>query len=880
MTKITQLPVVSAMGDQSVFVVVDNGVTKKLTYSTLKATLKGDKGETGLQGPKGDTGAPGATGAKGDTGAQGPIGPLAQFNTATSARLGGIKIGTGVDIASDGTLSVPIVTLTTATPSAVGVVAVGRGLVIDGTGLLATDPSSSISYYKQYTVTAPTSSAFLISPLSGSNPAISSVRPGATYSFVLNNPDAHPFEIRLAAGGNLVTEGQWTFIGFDGTIVTGSGATVNTGRFQGVLYWTIPDSPTQYLYYYQCTHHAGMIGQITVYNQTSTVNGLISTSYTAIGQDLLPDASAIRSIGSQTNLWNIVHTTAVDVAGVTVAVSQATGKLTSTGGFEIGKSITNVAVASTTGQYLSAPNVKIIDVTGQGFTATTALVPTRVAIVEINRIDSLPDLTTNNVTVSIAQPNISTGTVATATAVVDYFINSVNLLYNPTPTASIVTTQNITLANPPTIQIFDLAQAATLASFLPYQSLSELRDGLPKFTDPVTNQLKTLKITSVNTTSGLITFDSSVALATLPAKTWVFSVPTQTISDGSYPVICQGVTVGALVANGGTYAPFIADRLDSARLPAGVSTATFVSLTCGPLTGAPGFYYLSSEQAGNINKSRVRYGVTAIDVNTAGSGYTSAPAVTVSVNGTPNTAISATAYAILTATNVASVTVTNFGQQYTDAATGVLQQAGLTGPTVSIPTSDSNLWQVTTVNYPLGTSRTAGTTLYVTAPVGYGNGSGRGATVAIQAGMTATSLSNPGATPGTVVSVQALWNLPNSLRLYRVVMSASSSAATNEWLNFGEADSQLTLTKQAAQPVLSATSSTVGTVKVGRGLKVLADGYVRVNVAGTPATSKGAVGDKAGLIAADATYVYYCTTDYTTGTADIWKRVALAVDTW
>lgn len=880
MTKITQLPVVSAMGDQSVFVVVDNGVTKKLTYSTLKATLKGDKGETGLQGPKGDTGATGLTGAKGDTGAQGPIGPLAQFNTATSARLGGIKIGTGVNISSDGTLSVPIVTLNTATTATTGVVSIGRGLVIDGTGLLATDPSSSISYYKQYVVTAPSSMAFLISPLAGTNPTIPAMRSGATYSFVLNNPDAHPFEIRLSAGGNLVTEGQWTFIGFDGTIVTGSGDTVNTGRYQGVLYWTIPDSPTQYVYYYQCTHHADMIGQMTISNTTANTDARISLALSAVSQNIYPDADATRSLGSYTNAWSMVHADTLDVSGVTVAVSTTTGKLTSTGGFEIGKSITNVAVASTTGQYLSAPSVKIIDVTGQGFASTTTLVPTSVARVEINRLDSLPDLTTNNVSVTIAQPNVSTGTVATATAVLDFFINSVSLLYNPTPTASIVTTQNITLANPPTIQLFDLQQAATLASFLPYQSLSELRDGLPKFTDPVTSQLKTLKIASVNTTSGLVTFDASVALATLPAKTWIFSVPTQTISDGSYPVVCQGATIGALVANAGSYATFIADRLDSARLPAGVTTATFVSVSCGPLTGTPGFYYLSSELSGNINKSRVRYGVTAINVNTAGSGYTAPPAVTVSVNGTANPDLSSNAFAILTATNVASVTVSNFGQQYTDAATGVLQQSGLTSPTVTTPTSNSNLWQVTTANYPLGISRTAGTTVYVTSPVGYGNGSGRGGTIAIQVGMTATSLSNPGSTPGTVVSVQALWNMPNGLRLYRVVMSASSSAATNEWLNFGEADSQLTLTKQAAQPILTATSSTVGTVKVGRGLKVLADGYVRVNLAGTPATSKGAVGDKAGLIVADATYVYYCTADYTTGTVDIWKRVALAGDTW
>ena len=880
MTKITQLPVVSNMGDQSVFVVVDNGVTKKLSYSTLKTTLKGDKGETGNTGAKGDPGDTGAKGDKGDTGAQGPVGPLAQFNTATSARLGGIKIGSGVTVSSDGTLSVPIVSITTATLTDPGVISVGRGLVIDGTGKLGTDPSNGISYYKQYVVTAPTSAAFLISPLNGSNPSITAVRPGATYSFVLNNPDAHPFEIRLSAGGAVVTEGQWTFIGFDGTVVTGSGTLVNTGRSQGVLYWTVPDAPSQYVYYYQCTHHAGMIGQITVYNQTTTVNGLISTALNAVSQDVLPDATNTRNVGSQALEFNTVFTKNLNMAGTVVAVSTSTGKLTATGGFEVGKSITSIAVSTaTTGQYLTAPNVKFVDVTGQGAQAVATLVPTSVARVEINRLDSIPDLTSSSVSVTFDAPSVSTGTVASASAVVDLFINNVNILYNPTPTASIVTTNPITLANPPTIQLFDLAQAAALASYLPYQSLSELRDGLPKFTDPNTNQLKTLKLASVNTTSGLVTFDASLALATLPAKTWVFSVPTQVVSDGSYPIVCSGVTVGAVVANGGQYSAFVADKLDSARLPAGTTATGFVSITCGPLTGAVGFYYLSSEQAGNINKTKVRYGLTAINVDVAGSGYTSTPAVTVAVNGVTNPTLSSNAFAVLTATNVASVAVTNFGSQYTDDAVGVLQQAGLTGSTVITPTSDSNLWQVTTVNYPLSTPRTAGTTLYVTAPVGTGNGAGRGNTIAIQTGMIATSLTNPGSTPGTVVSVQALWNIPNGLRLYRVVMSGSSSAAVNEWLNFGEVDTRLILTKQAAQPVLVATTSSVGTVKVGRGLKVTASGYTRIDVTGTPATSKGVAGDRAGLISADASFMYYCKADYD-GTTDIWVRQAWSGSTW
>ena len=46
-----------------------------------------------------------------------------------------------------------------------------------------------------------------------------------------------------------------------------------------------------------------------------------------------------------------------------------------------------------------------------------------------------------------------------------------------------------------------------------------------------------------------------------------------------------------------------------------------------------------------------------------------------------------------------------------------------------------------------------------------------------------------------------------------------------------------------------------------------------------PSTSIGAAGDKDGMIAFDATYMYYCTADYD-GAADVWKRVAWSTDTW
>ena len=47
-----------------------------------------------------------------------------------------------------------------------------------------------------------------------------------------------------------------------------------------------------------------------------------------------------------------------------------------------------------------------------------------------------------------------------------------------------------------------------------------------------------------------------------------------------------------------------------------------------------------------------------------------------------------------------------------------------------------------------------------------------------------------------------------------------------------------------------------------------------------PTSSKGAIGDKVGMIAADSGYLYVCTADYTNGTPDIWSRTAITASTW
>lgn len=47
-----------------------------------------------------------------------------------------------------------------------------------------------------------------------------------------------------------------------------------------------------------------------------------------------------------------------------------------------------------------------------------------------------------------------------------------------------------------------------------------------------------------------------------------------------------------------------------------------------------------------------------------------------------------------------------------------------------------------------------------------------------------------------------------------------------------------------------------------------------------PATSKGAAGDRVGMMAASAGYLYICTADWTNGVPDIWSRTAITATTW
>ena len=69
---------------------------------------------------------------------------------------------------------------------------------------------------------------------------------GFTYRFNNTTGSAHPFALRQTAGGSAVTEGV-------------------SGSINGVQFWTVPmDLSPGTTYVYQCTVHAGMVGNLTV----------------------------------------------------------------------------------------------------------------------------------------------------------------------------------------------------------------------------------------------------------------------------------------------------------------------------------------------------------------------------------------------------------------------------------------------------------------------------------------------------------------------------------------------------------------------------------------------------------------------------------------
>jgi hypothetical protein len=535
---------------------------------------------------------------------------------------------------------------------------------------------------------------------------------------------------------------------------------------------------------------------------------------------------------------------------------------------ELGKSIVKTNL-TTAGSFRSAPAIKVTDTTGNGFQATTAITPTAIDSLTYTVLDTTSTYwfrPADTVTVEFVGGN---GTGAQASVDMGLYIKAPVLSYNSPPTASLVFANQTTLNAQAQLQISDAQIVQRLADFLTYVSLTELRDGLPTFLDPQVNQTKALKYTDVDIPSGVITFDINLAFSTIPAGTYIFEVPQLVIADGNYPLICETVQVGKLVASGAQYSWYLADRLDEARLPNGTLEGDFVPVTCSALdnAGQPGYWYLSSNLDGTQkNNTEVLYGVRSVNLDDGGSNYTQAPTFNIKANGITKVQGSSS----LLASPVNAIDITSFGSGYTPLASIVLQGTH-TGALVTVPTSDANMWRVTTSFYPLSVTRTPGVTIFVHSIDVTGSATPSN-------GQRVKNATTGVLLPGTVVSVSPIWNTSN-VRLYQVNMSQSVTVANDDYITFGDYEAVITPEQRVAEPVLPATKTKLGTVIVGDGIDVT-NGIISWKLADVPVTSKGQTGDKEGLLSANSSYIYYCIADYTDGVANIWKRVALTTQTW
>ncbi|WP_295795169.1 LamG-like jellyroll fold domain-containing protein [Mucilaginibacter sp.] len=110
-TKVSNLT--DTLAGKAAIVDVENEATLRISTDAdlqqqideLAAGGGGGVGPAGPAGPKGDTGDVGPAGPKGDTGDTGPAGSAYTLPVATATVLGGVKQGSGVTIAGDGTIS-------------------------------------------------------------------------------------------------------------------------------------------------------------------------------------------------------------------------------------------------------------------------------------------------------------------------------------------------------------------------------------------------------------------------------------------------------------------------------------------------------------------------------------------------------------------------------------------------------------------------------------------------------------------------------------------------------------------------------------------------------------------------------------------------------
>ena len=147
--------------------------------------------------------------------------------------------------------------------------------------------SNYISAVTRLTVTNSGSSAYLIDQYTGNNPTIY-VSGGETIAFHLNGISGHPFVIRVSSGGANYDTGL-THVANNGTVTTQSSA---QGQVAGTLYWKVPFDIVGSTYVYQCSAHAGMVGNIVIQQPASFVAANTTLAFTTANAAFLAANSA------------------------------------------------------------------------------------------------------------------------------------------------------------------------------------------------------------------------------------------------------------------------------------------------------------------------------------------------------------------------------------------------------------------------------------------------------------------------------------------------------------------------------------------------------------------------------------------------------------
>ena len=151
MPTLTNLPIATTATGNMIFPIVEGTTTKQLSIDTLKTFVGGASPVTSVNNKVGAVvlTATNITGFA-TVAISGSYNDLSNrpttfsVTTATSSVLGGVKIGSNINVTSSGTISVAApYTLTTATSDALGGVKIGSGISISGDGTISTVPMTT-----------------------------------------------------------------------------------------------------------------------------------------------------------------------------------------------------------------------------------------------------------------------------------------------------------------------------------------------------------------------------------------------------------------------------------------------------------------------------------------------------------------------------------------------------------------------------------------------------------------------------------------------------------------------------------------------------------------------------------------------------------------